>query len=246
MRGWRVSPIQTDHLRLVRRQTRLHAQAAPRRRLAHVSESSRVQRQERQATKCNPMSKPIRAFIAIKLASPPSLSVVITKLDVIGRPVKAVHADRLHVTLKFLGDISPELISQLGDAIRGIANAHSAFNLRIRGLGAFPNVRRPTVVWAGLENGETLVNMAAELDKRLKPLGISQERRKYQPHLTLARVRSKPPAELAALLDELATEDFGVVSIDSLELMQSDLGPEGPRYTTLAKSELTGPSAPGN
>ncbi len=181
----------------------------------------------------------IRAFIAVKIPSTPALREVISQLALMGRPVKSVAADKLHVTLKFLGDTNSELIPEVGRILHAVCESKSAFDLRIVGCGAFPHAARPSVIWAGLENTETLIELSVELETQLQPLGFSAEKREFQPHLTLARVKSKPPGELATLLAERASTEFGVASIKSVELRQSELRPEGPKYTLLASVQLS-------
>jgi 2'-5' RNA ligase len=189
------------------------------------------------------MSQPIRAFIAVKIAAPRALRSMISTLGTMGGSVKAVSDDALHVTLKFLGDTDPGQISEIARIVQAVSEPHSALEVRLVGLGAFPGVHRPSVVWAGLENAETLVVIANALETALEPLGFSRERRPFRPHLTLARIRSKPPAELGTLLRDQATREFGTAKIDAVELIQSELGPRGSRYTMLATVAL--PSAAG-
>jgi len=105
-------------------------------------------------------------------------------------------------------------------------------------VGAFPNVRRPSVLWVGLQNSETLGRIAADLNRELAPLGFAPEERAFQPHLTLLRIRTRPPDDFFALLSEEATTDFGTVPIDEVEYLQSELTPRGSRYTRLATFSL--------
>jgi len=182
----------------------------------------------------------MRLFVAVTIPSPPApkLREVITLLKEMGRGVKAVNSGRFHVTLKFLGDTNPELVPQIDDVMRAAALGNKAFEMRIGGMGAFPHRGRPSVVWAGLEGAQTLIEIAGALEKQLEPFGYSREQRPFQPHLTLARVRSKPPEQLFTLLDEHTSTDFGSAPIKTVELIQSDLTPSGPRYTTLATVKL--------
>jgi 2'-5' RNA ligase len=184
------------------------------------------------------MSQPIRAFIAVQLAAPRALRSVVSTLAAMGGPVKAVSDDDLHVTLKFLGDTDPNQVADISRLVTTAAAGHSAFEARIVGLGAFPTPHRPSVVWAGLVGAEPLIAIAGALETSLEPLGFSRERRPFQPHLTLARVRSRPPAELGVLLREQASREFGTARVDAVELMQSQLGPKGSRYTKLATAKL--------
>jgi 2'-5' RNA ligase len=185
------------------------------------------------------MCKPIRVFIAVKVPSTPLLRKVLKLLAAMGRPVKPVSADNLHVTLKYLGDTNPTRIPEISQAISEAVNGEQAFEGHVVGLGAFPRIQRPSVIWAGLKDGEPLIRIAESLEIILSEMGFHAEQKPFHPHLTLARIKSKPPAELAELLNENPATDFGVVSLSSVELFQSELQPTGPRYTVLASAEIT-------
>ena len=184
------------------------------------------------------MSQPIRAFIAVRFEPPRALCSVIATLGALGGSVKCVADEGLHVTLKFLGDTDPNDITEISRLVSGAAAGHSPFEARVVGLGAFPTPERPSVVWAGLSGAEPLIAIAGALETAVEPLGFARERRPFHPHLTLARVRSRPPAELGALVRQQASREFGTARVDALELLQSELGPRGPRYTTLATAKL--------
>ncbi len=106
-------------------------------------------------------------------------------------------------------------------------------------LGAFPRAERPSVVWAGFESADSLVRLAEQLESRLRPLGFTADRRAFHPHVTLARIKMRPPEDFFAMLKEHPATDFGTATIDAAELLQSELGPEGPKYTTLARVTLS-------
>lgn len=155
-----------------------------------------------------------------------------------GRAVKPVSADNLHVTLNFLGDTDPTLVPRITDVIAESIADRSTVEVRIVGIGAFPNVGRPSVVWAGLRNAEVLVDIKTELDDRLEPFGFRPEKRSFTPHLTLARVRSRPPNELHSFIMENQETEFGHATVRSVELFESELTPSGPRYNVLSSSEF--------
>ena len=184
------------------------------------------------------MSEAIRTFIAVKIEPSRSLRKVLARLAMLGRAVKPIDADDLHLTLKFLGETEPGLIPQLSDCIQAAIANHSAFSMQLMGLGAFPHVRRPSVIWVGLHGAEPLIELAGALEQLVEPLGFEPERREFHPHITVARIRSKPPVDLAAMLDEEQVTDFGTADVSSIELYQSELRREGPRYTVLSKTEL--------
>ena len=184
------------------------------------------------------MSRPIRLFIATHVRATRPVREVLERLRQMGRTLRTVYDDNLHVTLKFLGATDPELVPQLAEQITRAAGQQQAFDLTIRGLGCFPNPQRPRVVWAGLIGAEPLAQIAGELEMRLQPLGFAPEERAFQPHLTLARVRSRPPRELAALVEEQEFARLGEVRIDAVTLYLSETGTHGPKYSPMATTPL--------
>ena len=184
------------------------------------------------------MAKPIRLFIATHMRSTRPLREILERLRQIGRALRTVYDDNLHVTLKFLGATDPELVPRLAEQMTQAAGQQQALDLTIRGLGCFPNPQRPRVVWAGLVGAEPLVRIAGELESRLGPLGFPPEGRDFTPHLTLARVRSRPPRELASFIEENASVPLGGVRVEAVTLYLSETGTHGPKYTPLATAGL--------
>lgn len=99
-------------------------------------------------------------------------------------------------------------------------------------------MRRPSVIWVGIEGREALGAMAAELEAALQPLGFAPERRPFQPHLTVLRIKSQPPPGLLELLEEWGERDFGTAPIEALDFYRSELQRGGSRYTVLASAPL--------
>jgi len=157
-----------------------------------------------------------------------------------GGQVKWVREDSFHLTLKFLGDVTPDRIPSLGAALkRGVAGL-SPFNFRIRGVGAFPNTRRPRVIWAGVEGGAAGLEKAFDaVEATVTALGYPAESRRYSPHITLGRSKdsSGHPSLIAAMKRE-EDVDIGAVQATRIHLMESWLGPEGPRYIPLDGFDL--------
>lgn len=174
-----------------------------------------------------------RTFIAVKIASTPPLCDVLAQLAAMTPAVRPVAAENLHVTLKFLGDTPVSAVPAISAAVSAAASGKAGFEAHLLGLGAFPHPGRPSVVWVGLTGAETLIDIAAQLKKPLKQLGFAPEPRPFAPHLTVARVRSRPPPELQELLAARAAADFGTALIRRVELMRSELRPEGSKYTVL-------------
>jgi 2'-5' RNA ligase len=151
-----------------------------------------------------------------------------------------VAPENFHVTLKFLGGVDGDRIGALVEALRGAADGQRGFAMEIAGLGAFPSLTRPRVLWVGVGAGlEPLSELAARVERVLAPQGFPPEERGFSPHVTLARVRAprRAPA-LARALEAGAGRRFGRVAVEAIALMRSDLSPRGARYHALASVPL--------
>jgi RNA 2',3'-cyclic 3'-phosphodiesterase len=182
----------------------------------------------------------IRAFIAIHL--PQDVKAYLGHLaedlggQVPNRSVRWVKPNRMHLTLRFIGETEKNLLAQLGHALDNIANQHQPFSLQLAGFGCFPNCKRPRVLWAGVGGElEAASRLKADIDAALEPLGWKAENRPFQPHLTIGRVKESRavsgqrwPNELTPLL----------IPADSIHLIESELTPNGPIYTVRHSSSL--------
>jgi 2'-5' RNA ligase len=181
---------------------------------------------------------PLRTFIAIRVTATGPLKKMLRQFDMLGRAVRPVTADNLHVTLKFLGETAPAVVPEVVAVIENACANQTAFETKLVGLGVFPHAGRPAVIWVGLDDASPLEQIAAVLENELEPLGFARERRLFHPHLTLARVKSRPPDDLhRRLIDDEKTE-FGTATIDAVTLYQSELRPEGARYLSLSSTVL--------
>ncbi|MDP9160134.1 MAG: RNA 2',3'-cyclic phosphodiesterase [Acidobacteriota bacterium] len=152
-----------------------------------------------------------------------------------------IPTESLHVTLKFIGEATPaksELIKHTLAACDGAA----ALELAVRGCGFFPDERRPRLFWAGIEPLAQLARLARTVDHALAPLGIAREEHLFQPHLTLARAKRNSPAFALKHLQEKLTimqpPEFGTMTAREFFLYESQLSPERPRYTKIARFDL--------
>jgi 2'-5' RNA ligase len=148
--------------------------------------------------------------------------------------------DRLHLTLKFLGEQAESRVDALAGALAKAASQHRELVMTVGGIGAFPNFRRARVVWMGVSQEPRLELLHHDIEVAYDALGYELEGRPFRPHLTLARVRNPLPVERMRDLWRRAkrvdyTTEFIVHSVD---LMQSDLSSSGPRYTTLVSAPL--------
>lgn len=154
-------------------------------------------------------------------------------------PLRVVPAENLHLTLKFLGDVEEGIVPSLMEAVERAAEGVPPATLTLRGTGAFPNLRRPRVVWVGVEDGESLVTVARRLEEGLEPMGFARERRRFSPHLTVARVKGGRGREaVVRVAQEYEEEGFGEQRVDAIRLKRSELTPRGAIYHDLGSVTL--------
>jgi RNA 2',3'-cyclic 3'-phosphodiesterase len=145
-----------------------------------------------------------------------------------------VRAENLHVTLKFIGNVDAEKLDAIRAALAEVS-AGGAVELRFRGLGFFPNEKRPRVLWAGIVTSPNLAPLAAGIDARLEKMGVQRESREFAPHLTLARF--DPPGiteKLRAAARENSAREFGAVRTGEFHLFESKTRLTGAEYTRLS------------
>ncbi|MFX1285599.1 MAG: RNA 2',3'-cyclic phosphodiesterase [Promethearchaeota archaeon] len=149
--------------------------------------------------------------------------------------VRAVKPNQLHLTLKFLGEVPESQIVSIKQAIQAIESP--SFNISLEGLGCFPNLNYIRVVWIGITKGnDNLKQLANMIDENLNSIGFPKEKRRFSPHLTLARVkklRDSDKKQLTAIIRDSKTIHIGVQMIEELILKKSTLTPKGPIYEDL-------------
>lgn len=150
-----------------------------------------------------------------------------------GADLKLVEPQNIHITIRFLGNITPATAKKIHEEMKQIQ--FIPFNVQIKGVGAFPNPNYSRVVWAGITTGaDQLKNVFSQLEPRLQKLGFTPDTRGFSPHLTIARVRSgRNKQQLAKFITENADYEFGNVNAKCLRLKKSNLTPRGPVYSTL-------------
>jgi 2'-5' RNA ligase len=182
------------------------------------------------------MSQSIRSFLAFDIESDQvkkKLSHAQTLLLQTGADLKLVETGNIHVTIKFLGNVTPSIIDRIHYKMKAVQ--FTSFDIQIRALGAFPNIQYPRVVWAGIgEGANQLRDVFNQLESKLCQMGFPPEPKGFSAHLTIARVRSgRNKAQLSKFLADNAGYEFGLIRAECLRLKQSDLTPSGPVYSTL-------------
>jgi RNA 2',3'-cyclic 3'-phosphodiesterase len=183
----------------------------------------------------------LRSFIAVEIPAEIQKAIArsIGPLEKeLPRPlIRWVAHQNIHLTLKFLGDISPANLEQLAEVLRVEAAGHEAFPLSVNGLGAFPNPRRARVIWVGLEAPPVLAAIQRSVESACARLGYAPEERSFSPHLTIGRVDQHATAadlqKIRSALEEVNVGALGATRVDALHIFKSDLQPAGPIYTPL-------------
>jgi 2'-5' RNA ligase len=170
----------------------------------------------------------------------------IDRLRPLSRAVAWVPAANLHLTLRFLGELSDLQLGEVEAALGEAAAVTAPFALTLHGLGAFPGLERPRILWVGIADGALAAReVQARIEAALERRGIPRERQAWHPHLTIGRVfderawRREAGLPLRQALAAAARRSFGRLAVSHIALMRSDLSPQGARYRELASAELT-------
>lgn len=188
----------------------------------------------------------LRAFIACELSSSLQDAIQDATADLrtsLGPDlVRWVPRRNIHLTLKFLGEVSSSSLDLILSAIRAEASRHGAFDMLVAGTGAFPNARRPRVLWVGLEAPPTLGRLQRDLDAATAQLGFKSEEREFSPHLTIGYVRSATRAagseKIRGALARTQVGNLGSQHVDAVHLFKSDLLRTGAVHTKVLTASL--------
>ncbi len=188
----------------------------------------------------------MRLFVALEIpaAVRDNLAAQVEKLRELSAKVadkrpRWVRSENLHVTLKFIGEVSPTRLEGIRGALSAI-RSDALVKIKFHGLGFFPNEQHPRVLWAGLDASANLPSLAGDIDGALETQGIAREHRAFTPHLTLARFELPGLHEkLRAAIQKNGAREFGSFQTREFYLIESKLKPSGAEYTTLASYPFT-------
>jgi len=187
----------------------------------------------------------IRSFLAFDL--PPGIREVLahvygevsrTSLD-----VRWVRTEGIHLTVVFMGDIQESDVSSMGEQIGEVCYGYGPFSVSLKSMGCFPNSRNPRVIWVGIEGDlERMSRFRDEIQRKLVPFGIREEKRDFRPHLTLGRFKKpgRNEAETEKLLFHYRGLTSPACSLKELIFFKSDLRTGGAVYTKLRSWPLAG------
>jgi 2'-5' RNA ligase len=184
----------------------------------------------------------VRCFIAVQVPQD-VLSAIEQYIRALRKTAPDIHwvkVDGIHITLKFLGEIKPDLVGQVEDILMPLSRLYKPFNIKVKGSGCFPNKSKPRVLWLGLEQGQgnSAKDIHTWIDNNLKPLGFGEEGRDFSPHLTLGRVKKPQPFEALFTYMEKHPFQEHIISVDRIVLMRSELKPSGAEYSELKSYPL--------
>ena len=188
----------------------------------------------------------LRAFIAVEI--PPEIHQAIEHETASIRAalnaslVRWVPVDNIHLTLKFLGDVSPANVEMLSQMLNVEVGQHATFAIQFGGLGAFPNPKRPRVIWVGIQAPAELEALQHGIEAAAATLGYPDEKRSFSPHLTIGRVKQNLDAagtqKIRAVLEGTQVGALGTAQVTAVHLFKSDLKPTGAVYTRLFSAPL--------
>ncbi|MFZ0786280.1 MAG: RNA 2',3'-cyclic phosphodiesterase [Candidatus Acidiferrales bacterium] len=152
------------------------------------------------------------------------------KLQPLAKNARWTRPEGMHVTLKFIGNVDAGKLDAIRAALATV-RSDAPVEMRVRGMGFFPDERRPRVLWSGIEASANLAPLAADTERTLEPVGIPREERKFTPHLTLARLKdSQRLGELVHAVADMKSRDFGSTHETEFHLFESVTKPSGAEY----------------
>ena len=176
----------------------------------------------------------LRVFVGVPVGAAVAERISAVRNEFGGEAVRWAPAENLHLTLKFLGDVEEAQVVAIRSALREALAGTAGFGVTARGLGVFPNARRPRVLWIGLAAPE-LAQVAGRVDRALEPLGVERAATRFRPHATIGRWRRPEPGavRLGEELTRWRDREFGEFRMDAVTLFQSTLRPAGATYSPL-------------
>jgi 2'-5' RNA ligase len=176
-----------------------------------------------------------RLFVAVPM--PEDVVADLERLA-IGLPgIRWADPDQFHLTLRFIGEVEPPLFYEIGEALAGVA--HPPFDLVLQGLGTFPPRGEPHTLWAGVAESEPLQALRRRIERALRAAGVGPEKRQWQPHVTLGRIREPlPEARFGSWLARRSLFRTAPFPVSSFDLVSSVLRADGPEHAVEASYDF--------
>ena len=173
----------------------------------------------------------MRTFVAVEVDNKDILRNIMAVQKSTHFKAKSIRIDQIHFTLQFLGEIDEEKCEKVKDLLRTIT--FSQFDLSLKGVGGFPNLKNPRVIWIGTDKkgAEKLIEITKEVEMRLARLGFEKDK-KFKPHLTILRIKHNV-GDISLQMKEYESIEFGTQVVSKIKLKRSVLSPKGPEYSDL-------------
>ncbi len=177
-----------------------------------------------------------RGFIAIDIKTNPEIEKFINEIENTKALIKLVELKNIHITLKFLGEISNNKIDQINEIIIESTKNIKPFKIKLIGTGVFPNENYIKIIWIGLKNTQMLSDITKKINDNLINIGLKIKPQKFHPHITIGRVKSaKNKEKILEIIEKYNNINFSEILVDTIKLKKSELTSKGPIYTDLLK-----------
>ena len=179
----------------------------------------------------------MRAFVAVEISNQEIISLIKKFQSEVNIKAKPVDSQNLHFTLQFLGEISEEISQKIKQALKTIQ--FSSFKVNFKGIGAFPKMKFPRVIWIGTDDagGNALNDLAKKVENVLSPLGFTSDK-PFKSHITVFRIKNKI-GDISKEMERFGSYEFGSQEISNIKLKQSVLTSQGPVYSDLEEIKAT-------
>ena len=180
-----------------------------------------------------------RGFIAIDINTNTNIEKFVKELKNSGAIIKLVELKNIHITIKFLGKISDDIIEKIEDIIKNATNSIQPFQIKLEGTGVFPNQDYIKIIWIGIRKTEILKNITKKIEYGLNNINFVNKTQEFSPHITIGRVKSvKNKDKILEIIEKYKNIKFSEILIDSIKLKKSELTSKGPIYTDLIKVDF--------
>ncbi len=157
------------------------------------------------------------------------------------KEARIIPSENLHLTLKFLGEVPEEKVPRIKGVLSDTLKIYEPFKMEVKGAGVFPDEKKIRVFWIGAYSGGKMKKLSILIENHLEPEGFPKENR-FKEHITIARFKSTPKISfLKELIERYKEESFGVMPVEKIELIKSELRPSGSLYSTFCVISLSPP-----
>ena len=177
----------------------------------------------------------VRTFISIPVKDTSALQSAVSDIKAAG-DIRIPPMKQVHMTLKFIGDVDERKLPKVVNAVRKACEGRQPFQMELKGLGCFPNRKRPSVVWVGADPENVLTDLADSIGRELSVAGIKFDDKPFKSHITVGRCRG--PVDIDGLLDSYRDTVFCTMTCDHVNVMKSVLSPQGARHSVIETVQL--------